>query len=113
VGRELSTELREAARRSLATSLALFPQIQLEATERLASPAAGTTEQARRLADDINAIRGRVHAVVMWQLLIPPHRTRSLFLSRARADAECRVLASWVDSTLPNIQLAARMIHTS
>jgi hypothetical protein len=39
-------------------------QIQRGAAERPASPAARTTYQARRLADDINAIRGRVHAVV-------------------------------------------------
>jgi hypothetical protein len=62
--RELSTELRAAARRSLAASLALIPQIQREATERSASPAAHSTNQARRLADEGSAIRGRVHAVV-------------------------------------------------
>ena len=32
--------------------------------ERPASPAAHSTHQARRLADEGNAIRGRVHAVV-------------------------------------------------
>jgi len=34
------------------------------AAERSASPAAHTTELATSLARDINAIRGRVHAVV-------------------------------------------------
>jgi hypothetical protein len=36
----------------------------LAAVERPASPAAHTMKQARRLADEGNAIRGRVHAVV-------------------------------------------------
>ncbi len=35
----------------------------LQAAERPASPAAHTPHRARRLADDIHAIRGRVHAV--------------------------------------------------
>jgi len=36
----------------------------LQTTPRPASPAAHSTKQAWRLADDSRAIRGRVHAVV-------------------------------------------------
>jgi len=35
-----------------------------QSSQRPASPAAHATKQARRLADGINAIRGRVQAVV-------------------------------------------------
>ncbi len=45
---------RQAARRAKATSLALTLHIQREATERPASPAAHSTHQARRLADEIS-----------------------------------------------------------
>jgi hypothetical protein len=62
-------------------------QIQRGAAERPASPAAHTTHQARRLADESNAIRGRVHAVVRrpvietTQRFLPPPR-KELFNAR-------------------------------
>jgi hypothetical protein len=59
------TELRAAARRSLATSLAFVSNIQLAAAERPASPAAHISKQTFKLTDESNATRGRVHAVVM------------------------------------------------
>jgi len=38
---------------------------------------------------------------------------RDFFLvRRVRADAECEVFTSWVDSTLTNIQSTSRLIHT-
>ncbi len=64
-----ATQMAQAARRTLATSPALVSQIQLDAAERSASPAAHTTLTAASLADEINAIRGRVHAVVMLPLI--------------------------------------------
>ncbi len=49
-----------------------------QAAERPASPAAHSTHQARRLADESRAIRGRVHAVVMLQRTHPPSRAPEL-----------------------------------
>jgi hypothetical protein len=67
-------------------------------------------KQARRLADDIDAIRGRVHAVVMLQRILSAAPNASAFLpSRVIADSQDHLLSIWVDSTLSFIQPAARL----
>jgi len=66
-----------------------------EDVERPASPAAHTTHQARRLADESRAIRGRVHAVVRrpvietTQRFLPPPR-KELFNARLAVSREMR-----------------------
>jgi len=74
------------------------------AAQRPASPAAHTTHQARRLAHESRAIRGRVHAVVMLELIVPPRRTPRTSWQHEIADMECLPLSSWVDSTDDGIQ---------
>jgi hypothetical protein len=73
------TELRAAARRSLATSLAFVSKHSTRSSRTPGITRPHTTAQASNLADDIHANSGRVHAVVMLQRILPPPRPRKDF----------------------------------
>jgi hypothetical protein len=68
--RECNLQLRGHKPRALRERQVLhISNIQREATERPASPAAHSTEQAFKLTDESSATRGRVHADVRLPLM--------------------------------------------
>jgi hypothetical protein len=66
--------------------------------------------QAFKLTDDIRALRGRVHALVMLQRIrsAAPNAT-SFLMSRVIAELECHALPAQVDSTCIKDQPASRL----
>jgi len=68
-GRELSTELQEAARREGATSLALV-QSSMRSNRTPGITRREAFKAAFNLADGIRALSGRVHAVVMLERIL-------------------------------------------
>jgi hypothetical protein len=69
-------------------------QIQCEATERPASPAAHSTYLEAVSADDINALRGRVHAVVR----LPMIKTRNARPNASKGIIHARLAVSRVSA---------------